>query len=226
MKYRTRAKIAIAGLGLFCATALFGAAYQIIEVNKPALVSESPHPVQYTIQCEPIEEPAIVHMDTEVIEGEPAESNSEIEIEYYESPIWLTEDEWWVVQCMVAGEAGWEPYEGKKAVAQCIFDAMLKDGISAREVRDKYQYAGWNDQLEYQSREMYIECMDAVTDIFVSGKFVTEKPILFFYNPALCRSDWHEAQEYWGNAGVQRFFYLKDDVGEEWCKILEYGKES
>lgn len=231
MKYRTRAKIAIAGLGLFCATALFGATYRIIEINKPTSV-ESPHPVNYTIQCEPIEEPepAIVHMDTEVIEIEPQieESNLEIEIEYYESPIKLTEDEWWVVQCMVAGEAGWEPYEGKKAVAQCIFDAMLKDGISAREVRDKYQYAGWNDQLEYQSREMYIECMDAVTDIFVSGKFVTEKPILFFYNPALCRSDWHEAQEFEMKVGGHRFFYLAEDENAEWANILltkvnEYG---
>lgn len=229
MKYRTRAKIAIAGLGLFCATALFGATYRIIDVNKVELVAE-PQPVHYTIKCEPIEEsePAIVHMGTEVVEIEPEESNPEIEIEYYESPIKLTEDEWWVVQCMVAGEAGWEPYEGKKAVAQCIFDAMLKDGISAREVRDRYQYAGWNDRLEYQSREMYIECMDAATDIFVGGKFVTEKPILFFYAPSLCDSPWHESQNYVMTIGGHKFFYADEDENAEWANILltkvnEYG---
>ena len=213
MKYRTRVKIAMAGVGLFCVTAIFGAAYRIVESNRQIQIAESEQPVQYTIKCEPIEQ---------------EESNPEIEIVYYESPIKLNEDEWWVVQCMVAGEAGWEPYDGKKAVAQCIFDAMVKDGLSVREVRDRYQYAGWNDRLEYQSREMYIEVMDAMTDIFVSGKFVTEKPILFFYNPALCRSDWHEAQEFEMEVGRHRFFYLSEDENAEWTNILatkvnEYG---
>lgn len=231
MKYRTRAKIVIAGIGLVCATVLFGSVYRIIKSNKPMLVDEQ-HPIQHTIQCKPIEEskPAIAHMDADIVEVEPQieESNHEIEIEYYKSPIKLTEDEWWVVQCTVAGEAGWESYKGKKAVAQCIFDAMLKDGISAREVRDRYQYAGWNDQLEYQSREMYIECMDAVTDIFVSGKFVTEKPILFFYAPSLCDSPWHESQNYAMTIGGHKFFYLTEDENAEWTNILltkvnEYG---
>ena len=149
-------------------------------------------------------------------------------IESYNPPIYLTEDEQWVIECMVAGAAAWEPYEGKLAVAQCIFDAMIKDGLTAREVRDRYQYAGWNDRLCEQNRDMYIDVLNAIKNIFYEGKFVTDKPILYFYAPAYGRSDWHEAQEFWGSIANHKFFYLAEDENAEWTNILltkvnEYG---
>lgn len=149
-------------------------------------------------------------------------------IEYYNPPIYLTEDEQWVVECMVAGEAAGEPYEGKLAVTQCIFDAMIKDDLTAREVREKYQYIGWNDNLYKQNRDMYIEVLNAIKDIFYGGKFVTEKPILFFYAPSLCNSPWHESQNYVMTIGGHKFFYADEDENAEWANILltkvnEYG---
>ena len=114
------------------------------------------------------------------------------------------------------------------AVAQFYFDAMIKDGLTAREVKEVYQYAGWNPDLDKQDRKMYIEVMDAVHDIFDMGQFVTEKPILFFYAPSLCDSPWHESQNYAMTIGAHKFFYLTEDENAEWANILltnvnEYG---
>lgn len=147
-------------------------------------------------------------------------------IEYYNPPIYLTEDEQWVIECMVAGAAAWETYEGKLAVTQCIFDAMIKDGLTAREVREKYQYIGWNDNLYEQNRGMYIDVLNAIKDIFYGGKFVTEKPILFFYAPAYDYSEWHETQKYWKTLYNHKFFYLEEDIGAKWCEVLKHGEEN
>ena len=133
-----------------------------------------------------------------------------------------------MVECVVGGEAAGEPYEGKLAVAQCYFSAMLKDGLSATEVKSAYRYDGWNENLDKQDKKAYDEVKNAVMDIFYGGKFVTDKPILYFYNPAYGYSEWHEAQEYWGNIANHKFFYLSEDENAEWANILltkvnEYG---
>ena len=154
--------------------------------------------------------------------------NSNIESPFYDSPIHLSEDDRWFIECVVAGEAAGEPYEGKLAVAQCYFDAMIKDGLTAREVRDVYQYSGWNECLDDQNRNAYMDVVDAVSDVFDRGRFVTDKPILYFYNPAIVYSGWHEAQEYWKSIANHKFFYLVEDENAEWANILltnvnEYG---
>ena len=78
--------------------------------------------VQYTIKTEPIEESKFESVD--YVEPQIVEQKSEIEFECYTSPINLTEDDRWFIECVVAGECAYEPYEGKVAVAQCYFDAM------------------------------------------------------------------------------------------------------
>ena len=143
-----------------------------------------------------------------------------IENEIWESPIQLSEEDRWFIEAVVAGEAGGEPYEGKLAVAQCYFNAMLKDGLTATEVKSAYGYSGWNENLANQDPKAYDEVKNAVMDVFYGGKFVTDKPILYFYNPAYGRSDWHEAQEYWGSISNHKFFYLAEDVNAEWTNIL------
>ena len=215
MKRTTR--ITIAGIGL----ALFGLAGCMGVILSPFESSNNVQSVQYTIEAEPIEEsvePQPIYIEPEIVELE-----SEIdkpEIEYYVSPIYLTEDDRWFIECVVAGECAYEPYEGKLAVAQCYFDAMIKDGLTAREVKEVYQYAGWNPDLDKQDRKMYIEVMEAVHDIFDVGQFVTEKPILFFYAPSLCDSPWHESQNYAMTIGGHKFFYLTEDENAEWTNIL------
>lgn len=237
MKYKTRAKIAIAGVGLVCVTALFGSVYKIVESYKPVKIE--PHPVRYVIKCEPIDttkieyqqDDNVVIMETIVTEIEPESQIEEQESEstfVYEPPFHLTEYETWFVECVVGGEAAGEPYEGKVAVAQCYFDAMLKDGLSATEVKSAYGYSGWNENLDKQDPKAYDEVKNAVMDVFYGGKFVTDKPILYFYAPRWCTSEWHEAQEYWGSIANHKFFYLAEDENAEWANILltnvnEYG---
>ena len=218
MKRTTR--LAIAGIGI----ALFGLAGCMGIILRPFESSHNVQSVQYTIKTEPIEE----SVETQHIYVEPQIVEQESKIERYKSPINLTEDDRWFIECVVAGECAYEPYEGKLAVAQCYFDAMIKDGLTAREVKEVYQYAGWNPNLDKQDRKMYIEVMDAVHDIFDMGQFVTEKPILFFYAPKLCDSPWHESQNYAMTIGGHKFFYLTEDENAEWTNILltkvnEYG---
>ncbi len=225
MKYRTRARIAIAGVGLMCAAALYGAVYKITKS----------YPIQYTVNCESIGTTKIEYQQddddaiTTEIEPEPQIEEQESESAFvYEPPFHLTEHELWFIESVVAGECAYEPYEGKLAVAQCYFDAMIKDDLTAREVKEVYQYAGWNPDLDKQNRKMYIEVMDAVHDVFDMGQFVTEKPILFFYAPSLCDSPWHESQNYAMTIGGHKFFYLTEDENAEWTNILltnvnEYG---
>ena len=237
MKNEIRYMIAGIGLALVGFTACGAFVYtQIQEYNsimeQRTVESE---PVVKWVKCEPIgtteieyqQDDDVVIMETIVTEPQIEEQESESTIAY-EPPFHLTEYETWFVECVVAGEAGGEPYEGKLAVAQCYFDAMLKDGLSATEVKSTYGYSGWNENLDKQDRKAYDEVKNAVMDVFYGGKFVTEKPILYFYAPAYGRSDWHEAQEYWGSIANHKFFYLSEDVNTEWTNILltnvnEYG---
>ena len=225
MKYRTRVKIAIVGVGLMCAAALYGAVYKITKS----------YPIQYAANCELIGTTKIEYQQddddtiTAEIKLEPQieEQESESAI-VYEPPFHLTEHELWFVECVIAGECAYEAYEGKLAVVQCYFDAMLKDGLSATEVKSVYGYSGWNENLDEQDPKAYNEVKNAIMDVFYGGKFVTEKPILFFYNPAIVYSGFHEAQEYWKSIANHKFFYLAEDENAEWANIIltnvnEYG---
>ena len=229
MKYRLRLWLCFFGFMLFVLTAMCGFIYSTCHD-----ISDRLEPL--TIEVEVVNPVPVVreyrNLDVKYIEvlpeTEPEILISDSEFEYYDSPIHLSEDDRWVVESVVAGEAGGEPYDGKKAVAQCIFDAMLKNGWTARQVRDNYGYDGWNPDLDKQDRFAYMDVVDAVSDVFDRGQFVTEKPILFFYAPRWCTSDWHEAQEFEMEIGGHRFFYLAEDENAEWTNILltnvnEYG---
>lgn len=116
MKRTTR--YAIAGIGL----ALFGLVGCMGIILSPFESSHNVQSVQYTIKTELIEESKFESVD--YVEPQIVEQKSEIEFECYTSPINLTEDDRWFIECVVAGECAYEPYEGKVAVAQCYFDAM------------------------------------------------------------------------------------------------------
>ena len=227
MKYRLRLWLCFFGFMLFVLTAMCGFIYSTCHD-----ISDRLEPL--TIEVEVVNPAPVVreyrNLDVTYIEvlpeTEPEILISDSEFEYYDSPIHLSEDDRWVVESVVAGEAGGEPYDGKKAVAQCIFDAMLKNGWTARQVRDNYGYDGWNPDLDKQDRIAYMDVVDAVSDVFDRGQFVTDKPILFFYAPRWCTSDWHEAQEYWETLYNHKFFYLEEDIGAKWCEVLKHGEEN
>ena len=240
MKNEIRYMIAGIGLALVGFAACGGFIYtQIQEYNSMMAERRESDPVVKWVKCEPIEtteieyqkDDDVVIMETITTEIEPepqiAEQESESTI-VYEPPFHLTEYETWFVECVVAGEAAGEPYEGKVAVAQCYFDAMLKDGLSATEVKSAYGYSGWNENLDKQDPKAYDEVKNAVMDVFYGGKFVTDKPILYFYNPAIVYSGWHESQNYAMTIGGHKFFYADEDENAEWANIIltkvnEYG---
>lgn len=237
MKNEIRYMIAGIGLALVGFTACGAFVYtQIQEYNsimeQRAVESES---VVKWVKCEPIDatkieyrqDDDVVIMETIVTEPQIEEQKSESTF-VYEPPFHLTEYETWFVECVIAGEAGGEPYEGKLAVAQCYFDAMLKDGLSATEVKSVYGYSGWNENLDKQDPKMYDEVKNAVMDVFYGGKFVTDKPILYFYAPAVVYSGFHESLNHAMTIGGHKFFYLAEDENAEWTNILltnvnEYG---
>ena len=130
----------------------------------------------------------------------------------------------WVIKCIVAGEAGGEPYEGKKAVAQCIMNAMAKEGYTAEQVQYNYQYSGWNSQIEYSHPDVWEEISNAVSDVFDKGESITTNPILYFYAPAICYSSWHESLPHDQTIGGHKFFYLEEDKTADWYQEL-YGEK-
>lgn len=237
MKNEIRYMIAGIGLALVGFTACGTFVYTQIQeydsiMEQRAVESE---PVVKWVKCEPIDateieyqkDDNVVIMETIVTEPQIEEQESESAF-VYEPPFHLTEYETWFVECVVGGEAAGEPYEGKVAVAQCYFDAMLKDGLSATEVKSAYGYSGWNENLDKQDPKAYDEVKNAVMDVFYGGKFVTDKPILYFYAPAVVYSGFHESLNHAMTIGGHKFFYATEDENAEWTNILltnvnEYG---
>lgn len=111
----------------------------------------------------------------------------------------LTEEERTIVECIVMGESGGEPYEGQMLVAQCLLNACLKDGLQPSEVRTRYKYSGWNENPTESVQE-------AVRAVFDDGEIITNEPVLFFYAPRWCNSTWHETQIFVCEVGGHRFF--------------------
>lgn len=116
---------------------------------------------------------------------------------------YLSDKERKVVECMVMGESGGEPYDGQVLVAQCILNACLKDGIQPSEVRTKYKYSGWNDKPSTSVKK-------AVGAVFDDGYKVTDEPILYFYAYKYTNSKWHESQQFVIQVGGHRFFKEKN----------------
>lgn len=127
----------------------------------------------------------------------------------YDKPFYpITEDDRYVIECIVAGEAKGEPVEDKMAVAQCLLNAMAKDGLSASDVRKKYQYSGWDDELQNSNPDCWAEVCEAVSRVFNDGEFISENPILYFYAPKWVYSRWHESLNHAVTVGGHKFFIL------------------
>ena len=121
-----------------------------------------------------------------------------------------------IVYYIVAGEAGNEPMEGKMLVAQCLLHAMVKDQISVSEVRKKYLYSGWCEDLESTAPKAWAEVCDAVNRVFDNGEFVSDKPILFFYAPKYAKGRWHRTLPHDQVYGGHSFHYLEEDESADW----------
>lgn len=128
-----------------------------------------------------------------------------------ENRINLTDKDKYTLYCTVAGEAGNQSFDGKAAVAQCLFNAMKKDGFTVDEVIKVYQYAGWNDELQYSNPNAWENCRLAVDAVFDVGFKLTDENILWFYNPDIVYSSFHESQKYVMTIGDHKFFAPWED---------------
>ena len=143
-----------------------------------------------------------------VVEVEPEPvceiENDIVEFEPYYS---ITDDDRYVIEHIVAGEAGHEPLLGKMAVAQCILNAMKQDGLTASEVREVYQYSGWTkENFEINYPEDWAEVQQAVWCVFDNGEKVTEENILWFYAPKYSSGSWHNTQKFVIEISNHRFY--------------------
>lgn len=114
----------------------------------------------------------------------------------------LTEQEYTEVCEVVMAESGAECYEGQMAVAQCILNACLKDGIRPTEVYTRYKYS--------KTRKTPTDSVkSAVNAVFKDGEKVTEEEILYFYAPKYAKGTFHETQRFVIEIGGHRFFAQK-----------------
>ena len=122
----------------------------------------------------------------------------------------LTDYERWLVESIVAGESGIEPYWGKVAVASCILNACLLEDKRPEEIQTMYGYAGWKPIEEFESECMEAygntnladEVRDAVSQVFDKGEVLSNE-ILWFCSGY---SSWHESQRFIFEIGNHRFF--------------------
>ena len=111
----------------------------------------------------------------------------------------LTSEQRTLIEQVVAAESEGEPYEGQVAVAQCILNACLKDGITPEQVIEEYGYTGARVEPSDSVKK-------AVSAVFEHDDGITEEPILYFYAPARVTSEWHESQCFVIEIGNHRFF--------------------
>lgn len=126
---------------------------------------------------------------------------------------YLSENEKYIVESIVCGEAGNQPYNGKVAVANCILNACIKENMRPQEIQSLYQYAGWKPIEEFESECMAAygntvladEVREAVSQVFDKGDILNDE-MLWFYAPNVSYSSWHESQKYIMTVGAHKFF--------------------
>ena len=194
------------------------------------------------------DEPVYIFSDMSVqySKGQTSESqNSEPEQSKtstyrYAYLIHLTDSERHVVESIVAGESGNQPFVGKKLVAQAIYNGMLRDNMSPSQVRKQYSYDGYKDIDEFEKECLKAygntnaadECRQAVKEIFDNYSMPTDDFVLFFYAPAHSKGTWHENAKTLKSItyvnedgsttnyiGGHKFFALKDEP------VINYTRE-
>ena len=115
----------------------------------------------------------------------------------------LTDAERDLVERVVMAESGGESYKGQMLVAQCILNACEIDCIRPAKVIKKYVYAKGRPEPSESVKQ-------AVSAVFDKGETVTDEPIVYFYAPALVRSEFHESQIFAIEEGGHKFFCRKE----------------
>ena len=102
---------------------------------------------------------------------------------------------------LVMGEAGSMGFYGCCLVAQAIRDTYVMGNFKSIDaVRTGYGYDG---SIKYKPNDA---ARKAVKYILEEGHSAIQHRILYFYNPRLCESKWHESQDYLLTYKDVRFF--------------------
>lgn len=157
-----------------------------------------------------------IKIETELIEAveddEVEESATIVEPEPVEEPKFnattpyfpLSDEDRQIALSIMACECPYEPWEGQLMVAQCIMDFMSYYGYDMQTV--KLYFDGWNPNLENSNPDAWATLNAAIDEVFVYGNLPTEETVLWFYNPKICSSSWHESQKFVAEICCHRFF--------------------
>lgn len=114
----------------------------------------------------------------------------------------LTDDERALAEQIVACEAGADSLEGQMAVAQCLYNSAVLDGLTIQQVFKKYGYS------TLYNRKVTAENELAVSMVFDYGAKISDKPIQWFVTLAAAPGSWHEqGATFAGEFGAHRFYY-------------------
>jgi spore germination cell wall hydrolase CwlJ-like protein len=111
----------------------------------------------------------------------------------------LTDWERDLVERVVMAEAGAEPYEGQKAVAQCILNASKLRRMQPAQTVQALKYTKARPEPTESVKQ-------AVVAVFDEGETVFDREVIYFYAPGMVKSAWHETQQYVTTIGGHRFF--------------------
>lgn len=173
---------------------------KMVENKDEAVYNFSDMSVQYS-QCNTTFEPEQNSSSLELNKSKSGLEQTESKSTYrYAYLIHLTDSERHVVESIVAGESGNQPFVGKKLVAQAVYNGILRDNMSPSQVRKQYSYDGYKDIDEFEKECLKAygntnaadECRQAVKEIFDDYSMPTDDFVLFFYAPAHSKGTWHE----------------------------------
>lgn len=182
---RAKARIRQAAVLLTAAAIVAG-----ISVTVSTMTAE--RPTAADLPTPSIEQPAVVTTP-------PAENTATPEPTATPARYQLSASERDTVERVVMAEAGGESFAVQMLVAQCILNAAEKEGVQPSEAVVIYSYTS-NRPDPTQSVK------DAVAAVFDRGEVAIDAPVMYFYNPALVTSDWHESQIFVAEVGGHRFF--------------------
>lgn len=114
-----------------------------------------------------------------------------IDTGYVSAPLSITGQNRADLESLVFNEAGAEGFIGASLVAQTIRDQMNFSGItSARQIKSRFGYSGAiNGKTNATARQ-------AVAYIFDEGGMAVQHRLFYFYAPRLCKSSFHESQNF------------------------------
>ena len=146
----------------------------------------------------PVQEPSQTATTTEPAEHKKTVTPSE-PLAFFA----LTSEQRTLIEEVVSAESRGEHYDGQVAVAQCILNACMMDGITPEQAIVKYKYTTNRAKPTASVKE-------AVAAVFDRGESITEEPILYFYNPDIVDSEFHESQIFITEISNHRFFKEAD----------------